>query len=116
MVEAYVLIQTVVGRTHHPAVEIAKIEGGDRAQTVTGPHDVIARWFAPDFDTLQQVEYQIELVEGITRALTAVVTEFWGLPHGGGVMPPRGLGSPVSSRFLDLRWGRQEAGSTRLSR
>jgi len=43
MVEAHVLIQTVVGRTHHPAVEITKIEGVDRAQTVTGPHHLIAR-------------------------------------------------------------------------
>jgi thiamine pyrophosphokinase len=76
MVEAYVLIQTVVGRTHSIAREIDAIEGVDRAEPVAGPYDMIARLSAGDFDSLQQVEYQIELVDGVTRTLTCVIGKF----------------------------------------
>lgn len=76
MVEAYVLIQTVVGRTHAIAQEIGSIEGVDLAEPVAGPYDMIARLSASDFDALQQVEYKIELVDGVTRTLTCVIGKF----------------------------------------
>ena len=43
MVEAYILIQTEVGKAANVATEIAQIKGVTLAEDVTGPYDVIVR-------------------------------------------------------------------------
>ncbi len=74
MVQAYILIQTDVGRAASVAEAIAALEGVALAEDVTGPYDVIARVEAPTVDELGKlVIARIQDVEGITRTLTCTV-------------------------------------------
>jgi DNA-binding Lrp family transcriptional regulator len=74
VVQAYILIQTEVGRAQGIADEIARISGVTMAEDVTGPYDVIARIEAPTVDQLGQIVIaKIQDVKGITRTLTCTV-------------------------------------------
>ena len=74
MVQAYILIQTDVGRAASVATAIAALEGVALAEDVTGPYDVIARVEAGTVDELGKlVIAKIQDVEGITRTLTCTV-------------------------------------------
>ncbi|KWW99637.1 Transcriptional regulator [Carbonactinospora thermoautotrophica] len=74
MVQAYILIQTEVGKAAQVAQEISKIEGVTQAEDVTGPYDVIVRAEARSVDELGKlVVAKIQNVEGITRTLTCPV-------------------------------------------
>lgn len=74
MVQAYILIQTEVGKAAAVAAEIAKISGVASAEDVTGPYDVIVRAEADTVDELGQlVVARIQGVDGITRTLTCPV-------------------------------------------
>jgi DNA-binding Lrp family transcriptional regulator len=74
VVQAYILIQTEVGRAADVARSIAAIPGVTLAEDVTGPYDVIARVEAPSVDELGQlVIARIQDVKGITRTLTCTV-------------------------------------------
>ncbi len=74
VVQAYILIQTEVGRAADVARAIAEISGVTLAEDVTGPYDVIARVEAPSVDELGQlVIARIQDVKGITRTLTCTV-------------------------------------------
>ena len=74
VVQAYILIQTEVGRAADVARAIAEIAGVTLAEDVTGPYDVIARVEAPSVDELGQlVIARIQDVKGITRTLTCTV-------------------------------------------
>ena len=74
MVEAFVLIQTEVGKAAQVATEVAKIGGVAQADAVTGPYDVIVRAEADDVDSLGKlVVARVQSVEGITRTLTCPV-------------------------------------------
>ena len=74
MVEAYILVQTEVGKAADVASHIAKIIGVTQAEDVTGPYDVIVRTEAPSLDDLgRMVVSQIQAVEGITRTFTCPV-------------------------------------------
>ncbi|MCP9944462.1 Lrp/AsnC ligand binding domain-containing protein [Streptomyces somaliensis] len=74
MVQAYILIQTEVGKASLVAETIAKIPGVVRAEDVTGPYDVIVRAQADTVDGLgRMVVARIQQVEGITRTLTCPV-------------------------------------------
>ncbi len=74
VVQAYILIQTEVGRSSEVAIEIAQIGGVTMAEDVTGPYDVIARIEAPTVDALGQIVIaKIQDVKGITRTLTCTV-------------------------------------------
>ncbi len=74
VVQAYILIQTEVGRAADVARAIAEISGVTLAEDVTGPYDVIARVEAPSVDELGQlVIAKIQDVKGITRTLTCTV-------------------------------------------
>lgn len=52
MVQAYILIQTEVGKAASVAEAIAGISGVTLAEDVTGPYDVIARVEASNVDDL----------------------------------------------------------------
>ena len=74
MVNAYVLIQTEVGKAAQVAKEVAAISGVTDAEDVTGPYDVIVRAQAANVDELGKlVVAEIQGVEGITRTLTCPV-------------------------------------------
>ena len=74
VVQAYILIQTDVGRAATVAASISEIEGVALAEDVTGPYDVIARVEASTVDELGKlVIAKIQDVEGITRTLTCTV-------------------------------------------
>ena len=74
VVQAYILIQTEVGRAADVARSIAEISGVTLAEDVTGPYDVIARVEAPSVDELGQlVIARIQDVKGITRTLTCTI-------------------------------------------
>ncbi len=74
MVQAYILIQTEVGKAAAVAAEIAEIAGVTSAEDVTGPYDVIVRAEAGSVDELGQlVVATVQGVDGITRTLTCPV-------------------------------------------
>ncbi|WP_411123271.1 Lrp/AsnC family transcriptional regulator [Streptomyces sp. x-19] len=74
MVQAYILIQTEVGRASAVADVIAKIPGVLTAEDVTGPYDVIVRAQADTVDELgRMVVAKVQQVDGITRTLTCPV-------------------------------------------
>lgn len=74
MVQAYVLVQTEVGKAAQVADEVRQIEGVGSAHDVTGPYDVIVMAEAPDVDSLGKlVVAKIQAIEGITRTLTCPV-------------------------------------------
>jgi DNA-binding Lrp family transcriptional regulator len=73
-VQAYVLIQTEVGKAAQVANEVRKIDGVKCADDVTGPYDVIVNAEADSVDELgKMVVSRVQLVEGITRTLTCPV-------------------------------------------
>ena len=73
-VQAYILIQTEVGKAAAVAREIAEISGVMQADDVTGPYDVIVRTEASSVDELgKMVVARIQGVDGITRTLTCPV-------------------------------------------
>jgi DNA-binding Lrp family transcriptional regulator len=73
-VNAYILIQTEVGKAAAVASEISAIPGVTTAEDVTGPYDVIVRAEAPSVDELGKlVVARVQAVEGITRTLTCPV-------------------------------------------
>ncbi len=74
MVNAYILIQTEVGKAAQVAKEVAEISGVKSAEDVTGPYDVIVRAEAGNVDDLGKlVVAKIQSVDGITRTLTCPV-------------------------------------------
>ena len=74
MIQAYILIQTEVGKASAVAAEIAGLPGVISAEDVTGPYDVIVRAEADTVDNLGQlVISQVQNVPGITRTLTCPV-------------------------------------------
>jgi len=73
-VDAYILVQTEVGKATQVAKDVARIKGVLSAEHVTGPYDVIVRAEARALDDLsRQVLIKIQQVEGITRTITCSV-------------------------------------------
>ena len=73
-VQAYILIQTEVGKAARVASEIAELAGVTQAEDVTGPYDVIVRAEAGDVDELGKlVVAKVQGIAGITRTLTCPV-------------------------------------------
>ena len=74
MVEAYVLIQTEVGKAKQVVEEVRMIDGVSQADDVTGPYDIVVRAGAEDVDGLGRlVVARIQSIAGITRTLTCPV-------------------------------------------
>ena len=74
MVQAYILVQTEVGKAAEVASAIGKIDGVTQADDVTGPYDVIVRAESENVDELgRMVVAQIQGVPGITRTLTCPI-------------------------------------------
>lgn len=76
MVEAFVLIQTEVGKAASVAAALADLEGVVRSSAVTGPYDVIIDAQADDIDALGKlVASRVPSVEGIVRTVTCPVVQ-----------------------------------------
>jgi DNA-binding Lrp family transcriptional regulator len=74
VVQAYILIQTEVGKAAQVAKQVRDIQGVTEAEDVTGPYDVIVRAEAKNVDELGKlVVAKIQGVDGITRTLTCPV-------------------------------------------
>lgn len=74
MVQAYILIQTEVGKAADVAHEVREIPGVTLAEDVTGPYDCIALVSSDTVDALGQlVIAKIQDVAGITRTLTCTI-------------------------------------------
>ena len=74
VVQAYILIQTDVGKAAEVAAAIAEVKGVTLAEDVTGPYDVIVRAEADTVDELGRlVVARVQSVDGITRTLTCPV-------------------------------------------
>lgn len=73
-INAYVLIQTEVGKAADVARAIAEVNGVTLAEDVTGPYDVIVRAEARNVDELGKlVVAKVQAIDGITRTLTCPV-------------------------------------------
>jgi DNA-binding Lrp family transcriptional regulator len=74
VVQAYVLIQTEVGKAAQVADEARRIPGVEHADDVTGPYDVIVKAASETVDQLGKlVVARIQSIEGITRTLTCPI-------------------------------------------
>src|SRR5664279_1772380 len=74
VIQAFILIQTEVGKAAAVAREIAQLKGVTQAEDVTGPYDVIVRAEARNVDELGKlVVARVQSVEGITRTLTCPI-------------------------------------------
>jgi DNA-binding Lrp family transcriptional regulator len=76
VVEAFMLIQTEVGRAEVIAKQLAGLPGVLSAEYVTGPYDVVVRIGAQSLDELQAgVVPSVQQVSGITRTLTCPIAD-----------------------------------------
>jgi DNA-binding Lrp family transcriptional regulator len=74
VVQAYILIQTEVGKASAVAEVVSKLDGVIQAEDVTGPYDVIVRAQADTVDELgRMVVAKVQQADGITRTLTCPV-------------------------------------------
>jgi len=74
MVQAYILIQTEVGKARDVAAAIRDLAGVVRVDAVTGPYDVIVLTEAQSVDELgKMIVSRVQLVPGITRTVTCSV-------------------------------------------
>jgi DNA-binding Lrp family transcriptional regulator len=74
VVQAYILIQTEVGKARDVAAAIDKIAGVVRVDAVTGPYDVVVLCEAHTVDELGRlIVSNVQYVPGITRTLTCSV-------------------------------------------
>ena len=76
-VQAYILIQTEVGKASSVTKAVSAIAGVTIAEGVTGTYDVIMRAEAASMEDLgRTVLAKVQGVAGITRTLTCPVTTF----------------------------------------
>jgi len=74
VVQAYILIQTEVGKARDVATTIKEITGVVKVDAVTGPYDVVVLTEARTVDELgHMVVSKVQQVPGITRTLTCSV-------------------------------------------
>lgn len=73
--KAYVLMETVVGKTKDIVDALQKLEPIRSVDAVTGPYDVIAVMEAADLNAIGElVTGKIHTVQGVLRTVTCLVT------------------------------------------
>ena len=71
--KAFILIETVVGRTKEVVTSIKQLEGVKSVDTVTGPYDIIAIVEAKDLNEIGDlVTGKIHPIAGISRTVTCL--------------------------------------------
>ena len=74
-IQAYILIQTEVGKSSSVTKSVTAIAGVTIAESVTGPYDFIMRAEAASMEDLgKSVLAKVQAIPGITRTLTCPVT------------------------------------------
>jgi DNA-binding Lrp family transcriptional regulator len=74
LVQAYILIQTEVGKAAQVAATLESLPGVTHSEDITGPYDVIVRAEAGDMDELTTlVTARMHPVPGLTRTITCPV-------------------------------------------
>lgn len=74
VVQAYILVQTTVGKSSEVSTAIRRISGVTVAEDVTGPYDVVVRAEAPSMDELGAlVIKRVQSVPDITRTVTCPI-------------------------------------------
>jgi DNA-binding Lrp family transcriptional regulator len=74
VVEAFMLIQTEVGRAEVVAKQLATLPGVLTAEYVTGPYDVIVRIGADSLERMHSdIVPGVQQIAGITRTLTCPI-------------------------------------------
>lgn len=74
MVQAYILIQTDMGKARDVATALRGVPGVARADAITGPYEVIALCEAGNVDELGKlIVTHVQLVPGISRTITCSV-------------------------------------------
>ncbi|CCQ16934.1 Transcriptional regulator, AsnC family [Rhodococcus sp. AW25M09] len=73
MVQAFVLVQTEVGRATAVAQQIEAVDGVVSAEAVVGPYDVIVRADGASEAEVAEIVSRIQKVDTITRTLTCPV-------------------------------------------
>lgn len=74
VVQAYILIQTDVGKSEAVTRAASGMKGVTLAEGITGPYDVIVRAEARTMDELaKMVVAKVQAIDGITRTLTCPV-------------------------------------------
>jgi DNA-binding Lrp family transcriptional regulator len=74
VVQAYILIQTEVGKAREVADAITGVAGVVRVDAVTGPYDVVVLAESATVDELgRMIVSRVQMVPGITRTLTCSV-------------------------------------------
>jgi len=72
--DAYVLIQTDIGRIVSVLRMVRRLKFVTRADDVTGPYDIVALLSAPTLEDIgQQVLQGIQPIGGVTRTLTCPI-------------------------------------------
>ncbi len=75
-ISAYVFIECTAGTARDVAREVAKIEGVKRANSTTGPYDVIVLVEAPDINILGDfIVTKIQGLPGVLRTQTNVIVD-----------------------------------------
>jgi DNA-binding Lrp family transcriptional regulator len=70
---AFILIETAVGKTREVADSLKAVGGMQSVDVVTGPYDVIAVIDAPDINTMGAlVTEKIHTISGVVRTVTCV--------------------------------------------
>jgi len=74
VIEAYVLIQTKIGKLESVASEANRTGRVASAAVIAGPYDLIVRVVAEDVDSLGRLVVSgIQVIDGVTRTLTCPI-------------------------------------------
>jgi DNA-binding Lrp family transcriptional regulator len=74
MVDAYILIQTKVGKAALVAALVRTVPGVSETASVAGPYDVVARVHAQDMYKLAKlVTSQVRALDEVTRTISCTV-------------------------------------------
>ena len=72
--KAFILIETVVGRTKDVVTAISQLEGVKTVDTVTGPYDIIATIEGESLNSIGDlVTGKVHPIAGISRTVTCLV-------------------------------------------
>lgn len=74
MIQAYILIQAEIGKSHEIARALAPVPGVTRVDVVTGPYDVILLVDTDTTAALGDLIYKkVQGMNGVTRTLTCSI-------------------------------------------
>jgi DNA-binding Lrp family transcriptional regulator len=83
MIEAYVLIETELGRASEIEHRCEEFDEVIHADVVTGCYDVLARIRLDSIEDLPEIELRMKAQQGVTRVLSCPVTHMMEASHRG---------------------------------